>query len=1485
MRKRFIKLLETLDLQDKQAVYKGKLKDFQVTTTYNNTNDCWFFDIEFDHVLPIEDFNLFITRLALIPQKVKSIKSTDYRISFKENDYQLLEDYYDFVIQQMAKKKPRFSAIVDYEVSQNKNRLEVVCPKDATFVTDLLYELKPELKKIGFDVLLATKISKEKPSIQESMDKKHEQFMNEVYQNVDTSSEEIHYINLDNNVVRNGKSKISDIPRTEIALNELKSANDKAMFSIEGEVTKVEERRINQTTDLYTFIVSDEEDSIYVKKFVKEQTDKAFVSEIVVGMNMKVKGIAQYDKFSDGVILIANIIEHTNRVVPKDTRRDVEDVKRIELHVHTKMSTLDGICGVNDYLDVAKRWGHKAIAITDHGTVQGFPDLYKATKNKKIKPIYGAEFTFIDEADNQIVRNPIDKSFADAVYTVFDIETTGLSVNYDKIIEIAAVKIQNNQIIEEYQTYIDPQKSLSQLTTKITSIKNSDLVGAPLIEDEIHKFYDFFKGTIMVAHNAHFDIGFIESELHKNNLYKEPLVSVDTLSIARNCYGEGLKRFNLKAVARYFSVDLVQHHRAIFDTRATADIFLHMLRDARKQGVTNIQDWNRLSYKGEAYKYVISKHINILVKNQVGLRNLYLLTSLANTEYFYKEPRLLRRILEEHREGLLIGSGCMNSAFFETALNKSEEELKAYAPFFDYVELQPLSDYAHLGEDIDGAEDIIKDTFARIIRVCKELDIPVVATSDAHHITKSDKIYRDIYVQTPVVGGGLHPLSRYTEIPSQFLRTTKEMLEEFSFLDEQVCYEIVVSNTHKINDQIDFVEAFTPQLYAPTDDFLALEGVPSIENKLIKMVTDRSKKIYGEELPKIVKERIDKEIQSITTNKFSTVYYISHLLVKKSLDEGYLVGSRGSVGSSLVATLMDITEVNPLPPHYYCKHAHFSTFKMTTDEKTKYGINQNEEGLQSILDQYDTGFDLPNKPCPVCGEELLKEGHSIPFETFLGFKGDKVPDIDLNFSGDYQPIVHEYIRTIFGKDRAFRAGTISTVADKTAFGYVRGYLEKKHLSMRKAEMERRASNIVGVKRSTGQHPGGIVVVPNYKEIIDVTPVQFPADDTTSSWRTTHFDYHSFEDNLFKLDVLGHDDPTMIRYLMDYVKLHPLDFPFTDARDIPLDDKKVYELLSGTSVIGLKPADIDSEVASFGIPEMGTSFVRDMLRDSRPNSFADIVKISGLSHGTDVWLNNAKTLVTGSNSAYGKIPFKEVIGCRDDIMVTLISLGMAEATAFEISEFIRKGKAANSPQKWETYKSTMRNHNIPEWYIWSCGQIKYMFPKAHATAYVMMALRIAWFKVYKPILFYSAYFSKRASDFDVYALQGGEYEITKRMNAIKELGNKASETEKRLYTVLEIANEMVKRGFHFKPIEIERSQARDFIIDDDQKSLILPFITVDGLGPNVAESIVKARAEEPFKSKDDVVERTSISKTLFTKLEMLNCFEGLPDNSQLNLFEL
>ncbi len=1484
MEKEFDKLLNYLDLEDKKEIIQGKL----IEVTVDEGRRQWFFNIELDNVLPLKDFILFENRLRNVPTYAKSCDHVHYQIEYKTVTYEDIIDYYHHALNTLKTLRPRYESMSDFDVEVDNDHLQIVCPKDGVYVENLLYDIKTYLLQIGFDITLNVRYCDSTPSITERIEQVDLEEIEAIERTTKKATKEKRYVSYRDRTIDKIKHTIQDIPVTEDSLTQYKSMHHKADFTLEAMVMNQEERQLNKRTTLFTFVLSDDTDSIYIKKFVYDKDEIDFLRQIESRMMIKVQGSAQYDKYVDEVVLTALTIEHTKDPIHEAKREDTAEEKRVELHVHSKMSTLDGIDSMEDYVETAVSFNHKAIAVTDHNTVQAFPEFYHAVKNHPIKPIYGVELNFADESELRIAWNDYNGALSDATYTVFDIETTGLSTDFSKIIEISAVKIKNHQIIARFNRFINPEETLSAFTKKLTGITQSDVDKADTIEHVLPDFKAFIKDTIMVAHNARFDMAHIYENFKQWDLYDGKMPTIDTLQIARQLYKDHLKRFNLKAVAKHFKVELTRHHRAEYDTNATADIFNYMLTDLDKLGVKTFDQLKHIEThipEYNMYANAMSKHINILVKNQTGLKNLFKLVSLANTTYFYKQPLLPKKVLDAHKEGLLIGSGCMNSLLFEIALNRSEEELKTVATYYDYIEVQPFEDYLFLGEDIDDIETVITHVLKKIIRVADELNIPVVATSDAHHIDKKAKVYRDIYVQTPVVGGGLHPLARYKDIPSQYFRTTDEMLASFPFLDDDKVNEIVVTNTNTIADMIDDVQAFKKELYAPTDDFLSQSGIPSIEKKLVSMVYDRAYELYGNPLPELVKDRITKELDSITKNKFSTVYYISHLLVKKSLDEGYLVGSRGSVGSSLVATLMDITEVNPLPPHYVCPKCHFSSFKMSPEEKKHYGIRDDERAYQPLLDREFSGFDLKPETCPKCSHDLRKDGHDIPFETFLGFKGDKVPDIDLNFSGDYQPIVHEYIRELFGQERAFRAGTISTVADKTAFGYVKGYIEKKDLTLRKAEIERRAKVIAGVRRSTGQHPGGIVVVPNYKDIYDVTPVQYPADATDSLWRTTHFDYHSFEDNLFKLDVLGHDDPTMIRYLMDFVQQDPISFPFKDAQDIPVDDPKVYQLLSGTEVIGLKPEDINSDVASFGVPEMGTSFVRGMLQASRPKTFSEIVKISGLSHGTDVWLNNAETLVTGKNAQYGKIPFADVIGCRDDIMVYLIQNGLKSEIAFEISEFIRKGKAAKQPEKWDGYKLVMREHNIPEWYIWSAGQIKYMFPKAHATAYVMMALRIAWFKVYRPIYFYSAYFSKRARDFDLIAMQGGEYAIEKRMNDIDDAGNKASDVDKRLYTVLEVALEMVKRGYHFEPVSILESDARDFVICKNGSALRLPFVALDGLGMKVAESIVEARNEKDFSSREDVKDRTRLSGSLFNKLDALGAFGDLPESGQINLFEL
>ena len=1480
MEEAFAKLLDNLALSDLKETISGKLIEVIVDEDRRE----WFFNMELASPPSVEDFSRFETALKTMPERA-ACDRVDYEISYADPNTDDLIGYYRHALKSLVEQRPRYSALQNYDVANDEGKLILSCPKDGTYVETMVPEVTSKLLKIGFDVDIAIRYCEETPSITERIEKVDREEREEAERDRKQNGE-ARFIRYKDRGVKKIAHTIDEVPIDEASLVEYKSMHHHASFSLEATVMNVDERRLNPRTTLFTFVLSDEKDSIYVKKFVRDKEELTFLRGTEPHMVMRVEGGAQYDQYVGEVVLTAVAIERTNKPVPREMRQDNADVKRVELQLHSKMSTLDGIDAIEDYVATALRFHHPAIALTDHNSVQAFPDFYRAVKNKPIKPIYGAELSVVDEADVALAWGEADTTLREATYTVFDIETTSLSVDVGKIIEISAVKLHDHQVIDRFHALVNPGIDLPAFTKKLTGITQTDVNRADTIDAVLPTFYEFFKGTVLVAHNARFDMAHIIQNLKALDLPVEDFPVIDTLQIARQLYAGELKRFNLKAVAKHFKVELARHHRAEEDTEATANVFKTMLTRIDELGFRTFGELKNIQKHRpdiDIYANAMPFHVTVLVKNQTGLKNLYRVVTLANTDYHDKEARIPKKVLEKHREGLLIGSGCMNSRLFEMALNRSEAETEDAAKAYDFLEIQPFEDYMHMGKDIEDVESVIAETLKKIVRVGDKLRIPVVATSDAHHIEKHGVNYRDIYIQTPVVGGGYHTLEKYEKIPSQYFRTTAEMLESFPFLDAKKREEIVVKNTRAIAEKIELVEPFKKTLYAPTDDFLAQKhNVPSIEKTMREMVYRRAHELYGKTLPPLLKDRLDKEMRSITDNKFSTVYYISHLLVKKSIDSGYLVGSRGSVGSSVVATLMDITEVNPLPPHYVCPKCALTSFKMTDDEKERYGVRDDERALQLELERVASGFDLKSMPCPSCGHDLGKDGHDIPFETFLGFKGDKVPDIDLNFSGDYQPIVHEYIRDLFGKDHAFRAGTISTVADKTAFGYVKGYIEKKNLTLRKAEIDRRAKVIAGVKRSTGQHPGGIVVVPDYKDIHDVTPVQYPADDTTAKWKTTHFDYHAFEDNLFKLDVLGHDDPTMIRYLMDFVKKDPISFPFKEAKDIPLDDQKVYALLSGTEVIGLKPEDINSSVASFGVPEMGTSFVRQMLQAARPKTFADIVKVSGLSHGTDVWLNNAETLVTGKNVKFGKIPFKDVIGCRDDIMVYLIQSGLKSEVAFEISEFIRKGKAAKDPDTWEGYKMIMREHNIPEWYIWSAGQIKYMFPKAHATAYVMMALRIAWFKVHRPIYFYSAYFSKRARDFDLVAMQGGEYTIERRMNEIDDKGKAATDVERRLYTVLEVALEMVKRGFGFKPIDIMRSEARDYVITDHNSALRMPFVALDGLGLKVAESIVKAREEKMFTSREDVRERTALSSTLFDKLEALGAFGDLPESGQMTL---
>jgi len=1243
---------------------------------------------------------------------------------------------------------------------------------------------------------------------------------------------------------------------------------------------------------------TDYSDSMYLSMFLSNGALKAHVPKILGKGNwVRVGGKVKHDNFKKEVTMSvenAKLIDSPEKEVHTDTAKE----KRVELHLHTKMSAMDGVTDISDYIATAAKWGHKALALTDHGVVQAIPEAFSAAKKHGIKMIYGLEANFVEDQP-LIGWNDANIDLTTATYIIYDVETTGFSTNHDDVIEIAAVKVRRGALIDEFSEFVNPHRKLSTLTTKLTGIEQSDVDVARDIGPVMTDFQQWIGDSILVAHNADFDMGHLEANFEKLGLPHPTNPVIDTLSLARVMYHAELgiywnyatdekidekfkrkmKMFNLKALARFFNVELTQHHRAIYDARATGEAFIGMLNDVAKMGVKTHDELNTLTENSGGYKLSIPSHLTLLATNETGLKNLYKIVSTSLTDDLFGIPRVRRSVIEQHREGILVGSSCVNGEVFRAALEKPYDILQKRVAFYDYLEVQPPEVYSHL-EMTNGPEqrNYIFEAIQNIIKVGQEQEKIVVATGDVHHLTREDRLYRQIYTKTPAVGGGRHPLNRaeITDIPSQHFRTTNEMLKDFAWLGEDVAYEIVVTNTNKIADMCEEIEVFKKGLFAPRDDFMNDRGVTSVKETFEQMVYERADQLYGNPLPKYVSNRLEKELSSIIGNNFAVIYYISHLLVKKSLDNGYLVGSRGSIGSSFAATMVDITEVNPLSPHYLCPNCCFSTFKMNDEEKKEYGIREIEKGLQLILDESESGFDLPDQNCPQCGEKLKKDGHDIPFETFLGFKGDKVPDIDLNFSGEYQGQAHLYCRELFGDDNAFKAGTIGTVAAKTAFGFVRGFLESEQKTMRGAEIERLAMNCEGVRRSTGQHPGGIIVVPDFMDIYDITPIQYPADDTKAAWRTTHFDYHSFDENLLKLDILGHDDPTMIRTLQDSSGIN--------QQEIPLDDPEVYKLFYSTESIGVTPADIKTEVATYGVPEMGTFFVRAMLKETRPKSFAELVKISGLSHGTDVWTNNAQDLVNGSMREHGKVEFKEVIGCRDDIMVYLMYGGLEPALAFEIMEFVRKGLPSKVPDKWEDYAAAMKEAEIPDWYIWSCGQIKYMFPKAHATAYVLMAVRIAWFKVHMPIHFYAAYFSKRASIFDIELMAKGADAIAFKIDEINAKGFDATPKEKSLVTTLELALEMTRRGMTFKLPELYVSEATDFKITEDKKSLIAPFGAIDGLGGAVAENIVAEREEKEFTSIMEFKKRTKTNGTLIEFLIGLEFFGTLEYGSTAALRE-
>jgi DNA polymerase-3 subunit alpha (Gram-positive type) len=1205
-----------------------------------------------------------------------------------------------------------------------------------------------------------------------------------------------------------------------VAMSEV--TQDSGRVVISGEVFRTEERELKSGKILYIFDITDYTSSITVKIFLQKDKLEDIKSSIKEGACLKVRGEAQYDKFSKELTVLASDIIN----IPKEEKCDNAKEKRVELHLHTQMSALDAVISAKDIIQRAAKWGHKAIAITDHGVVQAYPDAYYAGKKNNIKILYGVEAYLLD--DNVPVAYNVKGQSLDGDFVVFDIETTGLNAYTEKITEIGAVKIRNGKVIDEYSSFVNPGKPIPKKIVELTGITDEMVKDAPDIEKVLPEFLEFVKDSVVVAHNASFDLGFIRHNCRVLG-YKPDFTVIDTLELSRQMFSQ-LKRHRLNDVAKHLGVSLENHHRALDDAKACGGILIKCIELLKEKGIEKINDIGKALGDGMDYKKSKTYHAIILAKNQIGLKNLYKIVSKSHLEYFYKRPRVPKKLLMEYKEGLILGSACEAGELYRAILEgKSEKDISKIVKFYDYLEIQPLGNNQFLinNGSVESQEEL-KNINKKIVELGEKYKKPVVATCDVHFLDPKDEVFRRILM----AGQGFADADNQAPL---YFRTTDEMLEEFSYLGEEKSYEVVVTNTNKIADMCEEILPIPEGTFPPK-----IEGA---EEEIKTLSEAKAREIYGEELPEIVKKRMEKELNSIIKNGFSVMYIISQKLVSKSLEDGYLVGSRGSVGSSFVAYLTGITEVNSLPPHYIC-------------EKCKYS-----EFIQD--GSYGCGFDLPDKNCPDCGNSLKKDGYDIPFETFLGFDGDKEPDIDLNFSGEYQPRAHKYTEELFGEGHVFRAGTIGTIAEKTAFGFVKNYLDDREIVTTNAEINRLVKGCTGVKRTTGQHPGGVMIVPEDKDIYDFCPIQRPADDTTSSIITTHFDYHSISGCLLKLDILGHDDPTVIKMLEDLTGIK--------ATTITIGEKNTMGIFRSTEPLGIKPEDINSQVGTFAIPEFGTKFVRQMLVDTKPTTFAELIRISGLSHGTDVWLNNAQDLIRDNITT-----LPNVISTRDDIMLYLIQAGLEPKTAFKIMEDVRKGKGLK-----EEYEKEMKEKNVPAWYIDSCKKIKYMFPKAHAAAYVMMAFRIAWFKVNYPKEFYVTYFTVRADDFDAELMCNGQDKVRNKIKELEQRGNTLTQKEKNVLTILEVVNEMYARGINFLPIDLYQSDATKFQIVAD--GIRPPLNSLQGLGNAAAQNIVEARNEGEFISIDDLRIRAKISKAVIEILQNNGCLKGLPESNQISLF--
>ncbi len=1207
---------------------------------------------------------------------------------------------------------------------------------------------------------------------------------------------------------------------------------------IEGQVVSTEEREIKNEKIIYMFNVTDFTDTIQAKIFIPKEEADVIRSNIKAGKFIKLKGVPLYDTFSREITISS--IRGIKPGVDKRVKRmdNYQGMKRVELHAHTQMSEMDSVMSIGDYVSTAKRWGHRAMAITDHGVVQSFPDADHALKpGDDLKIIYGVEAYLVDDLINT-VNNSKGQDFT-GEFVVFDLETTGIGAASNEIIEIGAVKVANNVITDRFSTFVNPGRPIPYNIQELTSITDQMVSDAPSIDTVLPEFLDFCGNAVLVAHNASFDTGFIYQKAKDRGIHTDFTV-IDTVSMSRAILPE-FKKYKLDTVAKTLGVSLENHHRAVDDAGATAEIFIKLVKRLEDKGITTLDGLNEFGRPGdETIRKLPSYHAVILAKNETGRVNLYRLVSESHLKYFNRRPKLPKSLYLQYSEGLMIGSACEAGELYRAILEeRPEEEIDRLVKFYDYLEIQPLGNNAFMLRDnnrfphIQDENDLMEIN-RKIVSLGEEYNKLVVATCDVHFLNAEDEVYRRIIMS----GKGFADADQQAPL---YYRTTEEMLSEFQYLGSKKAEEIVITNTNLIADMIDYISPCSPRKCPPE--------IENSDNDLREICYNKAHSIYGKDLPPVVVERLERELNSIISNGYAVMYIIAQKLVWKSNEDGYLVGSRGSVGSSFVATMAGITEVNPLSAHYYCPECHYYDFD-SEDVKAFAG---------------SSACDMPDKKCPECGHMLEKDGHDIPFETFLGFKGDKEPDIDLNFSSEYQSNAHDYTEVIFGAGHTFRAGTVGTLADKTAYGYVKKYYEEHEETKRKAEIERISEGCTGVRRSTGQHPGGIVVLPMGEEIYTFTPVQHPANDMSTKIITTHFDYHKIDANLLKLDILGHQDPTMIRMLEDLTDV--------DASKIRMDDAKVLSLFENTTALGIKPEDIGGcTLGCLGLPEFGTQFVHGMLMEAKPKNFSDLVRISGLSHGTNVWLDNAQYFI-----ANGDCTLSTAICTRDDIMTYLIRMGVENERSFKIMESVRKGKGLTPDMEED-----MLACNVPEWYIESCKRIKYMFPKAHAAAYVMMAIRVAYFKVYYPLAYYAAFFSIRATSFNYELMCLGRERLEYYMEDYRKRKNELSDKEKDTYEDMRIVQEMYARGFGFVKLDIYRAKANRFQITDGK--LMPSFSTIDGLGDKAAEMIEDEASKGKFLSREDFKNRCKVSEKVVEAMADMGLMGDMPHSNQMSIMD-